>query len=78
MKYLNLFENFDNIVKMQDNDSHWYWIPKEMEDDFYKRCREMDGKEYMDDPDAFDEFIEMYDDYRTGGDPNLKPDIFNK
>ena len=62
--------------KLRDDDSHWYWIPDDMVDDFNKRIKALAGLQYSDDPDAFDEFESKYDQYRTGGDPNNVPAAF--
>lgn len=65
------------VKKVLDHDSHWYWIDENDLFDFNERLKKLEGKEYMDDPDAFDDFIELYDGYRTGGDPDNTPDPFD-
>jgi len=56
--------------KLQDNDFHWYWIPKELVDEFHKR----NDSDY--DSDDFDE--SKYDEYRTWWHPDCIPDFYNK
>lgn len=67
-----------DITKRQDDDSHWYWIPNRLLCEFDNELAEITGIDYMDNPDAFDAFIEKYDKYRTGGDPDLMPDYFKQ
>jgi len=67
-----------NITKIQDNDGHWYWITHNILDEFNLDLYNITGIEYMDNPDAFDIFIDKYDKYRTYGDPDNTPDIFNE
>lgn len=64
------------IEKLQDGEGHWYWIPKDRVNDFEKAVDFLSGKDYLDFEDEFNEFIDAYDKYRTGGDPSLTPDIF--
>lgn len=65
-----------NITKVQDNNSHWYWIPNMLLSEFRNDCDELCGREYMDCPDYFDTFESNYGKYSTGGDPDLMPDFF--
>lgn len=60
----------------QDGDGHWYWIPKVMLTNFDRAVARLDGKDYMDDPDAFDAFMQYYDKYRTLGGEKICPRIF--
>lgn len=48
------------VIATQDDSGHWYVIPNELEQAFYK--------DLQDDSDNFDE---TYGQYRTGGDLNL-------
>jgi len=48
------------VIATQDDSGHWYVIPNELEQTFYK--------DLQDDSDNFDE---IYGQYRTGGDLNL-------
>lgn len=48
------------IEKLQDGDGHWYWIPISEVDRFIIELRELDGIDYMDNPDKFDAFTERY------------------
>jgi len=64
------------ITKLQDSDGHWYWIPNDLVDAFNADEQELSGKDYMDCPDLFDTFSDNYEQYRTGGSPDLMPDIF--
>lgn len=52
------------VVAVTDYDSHWYVIPKELTQDFF---RLLDAGETYE-----NEFIEKYSEYMTGGDLNLK------
>ena len=47
------------VVAVQDDDSHWYVIPKELEDKFHELLESDE-----------DEFIETFSEYMTGGDLN--------
>ena len=64
------------ITKIQDEDGHWYWIPNDILDNFREDLDNISGKEYMDCPNDFDNFIDNYDVYRTLGDPDNMPDYF--
>jgi hypothetical protein len=64
------------IEKRQDGDGHWFWIPVCLIAAFEKDLEGISGIEYMEDPDAFDKFSEKYEMYRTGGSPDLVPDIY--
>lgn len=67
-----------DITKIQDGDCHWYWIPNRLLSEFKNELAEIEGIDYMDNPDAFDDFSEKYDKYRTGGDPDLEPEFFKQ
>ncbi len=56
---------------LQDDDGHWYKVPIELVAEFETALEKTIGLAYMDAPDDFDDFILKYDQYRTGGDPNL-------
>src|SRR5680860_1842452 len=64
------------ITKIQDDDFHWYWIPDCILSAFKLDLKAITGKMYLDNPEAFDEFNEKYGQYRTGGAPDLAPDMF--
>ena len=66
----------DNITKIQDDNSDWYWIPSELIKDFMEDLEKIAGKEYMDCCHYFDYFEDKYNIYKTGGDIGLIPDIF--
>lgn len=68
----------DGITRLQDNDSDWYWIPNKKVREFCSNKKEIEGKEYMDAPEDFDEFTAKWDVYSTGGDPNNMPDYFKQ
>lgn len=53
----------EKYINIQDQDSHWYYIPKSMKEDFLKM--EEEGEK-----DEWEEFNEKYSDYRTGGGPH--------
>lgn len=65
-----------DITKLQDNNGHWYWIPNDKVKDFNNDIEVMSALDYMESPERFDDFSEDYEQYRTGGDPDLMPDIF--
>lgn len=65
------------VKKLQDTDSHWYWIPEELVAGFNQLCEKLSGKMYMDCPDVFDSFSESFEVYSTGGCPNTPPDCFD-
>jgi hypothetical protein len=44
--------------------------------EFDNELNRIKGIDYMDNPDAFDDFNEKYDKYRTGGSPDLMPTYF--
>lgn len=50
--------NYSRVV--QDEDGHWYVIPYKMKDEFDFLLESNE-----------DDFIEVFDSYRTGGDLNL-------
>ena len=52
------------VYAVQDQDGHWYAIPDELKDDFFRE--EENGKE-----DDYTYFEDKYSRYRTGGDLNL-------
>lgn len=49
------------VVAVQDDSSHWYVIPKELEDKFYYLSQ---------DEDLEDDFDIIFNQYRTGGNLN--------
>jgi len=53
------------VIAVQDDSGHWYVIPAELKSEFNKLvdCDE-------DDYDLQNEFMERFDQYRTGGDLN--------
>ena len=53
----------------RDDSSHWYLVPDERLEEFDATMEQLEGKEYMDAPDAFDAFISEFDDYRLDGGP---------
>lgn len=55
--------NLKPVVAIEDQDGHWYVIPKELEDEFIKM--EEEGEE-----DEWEAFNEKFSEYRTGGDLN--------
>lgn len=67
-----------NYKKLQDTDCDWYWVPLEMVDDFKRKNKELEGKEYLDDPYAFDLFHDNFGKFRTGGCPDNKPDYYKE
>jgi len=53
---------FKKVKAKQDYEGHWYIIPNDMDERFEKLLSEGEKSE--------DEFIEAFDNYRTGGDVN--------
>ncbi len=53
---------------VQDDSSHWYVIPYELEDDFYKTDPDIDA-----DDEQWEEFTVKYSKYMVGGDINSVP-----
>jgi hypothetical protein len=51
------------VVAIKDNDGHWYVIPADQKDEFFRLLERGELTE--------DEFIEKFADYMTGGDLNL-------
>ena len=51
----------------RDDDCHWYLVPLDEVDDFDQMSAEMEGVEYMDKPNLFDEFNNRFGDYRVDG-----------
>ena len=74
----NMDTILNNIIKTQDSDGHWYWIPKELIEKFNDILFVIDGKDYMDCSDVFDNFNNIFEKYRTMGDSNLIPDFYKK
>lgn len=64
------------VKRMQDESSHWYWIP-EAKIKFFNNDLDVIGSiDYMDDPQRFDDFEMDYNHYRTGGSPDNPPAEF--
>lgn len=55
----------ENTILVQDDDCHWYRLPRELEEDFYMDLQDEDFA----DSGRFDE---KYGKYMTGGGPNRK------
>lgn len=70
--------DMNKITKTQDwEGDDWYWIPNKLLKQFNADSDKMSSiGEYMDDPDAFDEFEQKYGKYKTGGSPDLVPDFY--
>lgn len=66
------------VVLRQDDDCHWYMIPASEAADFDIASEKLEGKEYMDCPDDFDDFMVVWDNFRTGGAPDLVPDYYSE
>lgn len=58
------------VKALQDESGHWYVIPAEMGEEFYKLMNNH-GKQPALWYEFEEEFIEKFDKYRTGGDLNL-------
>ena len=67
-----------NILKLQDEEGHFYWIPKNTADQFNDDLEFIIGKDYLDCPNEFNNFIHNYEKYRTLGDRDLIPDFYKK
>lgn len=53
----------DKVFVVQDNDCHWYVIPFDLKDEFFKELESGESDEY-------DSFIDKFSQYMTGGDIN--------
>lgn len=51
----------------QDEDSHWYFIPSELLPEFKRLKGLMEGKDYMDAPNVFNDFSGKFGRYMSGG-----------
>ena len=54
-------KNFIPVVVTEDNDGHWYLIPRDLIEQFEKDLEESDE----------DDALEQWSEYMTGGDLNL-------
>lgn len=59
------------VVALQDYDCHWYVIPKDMEEEFYRLQEKVNSDDYPHRYDDEEEFEETFSKYKTGGDLNL-------
>lgn len=57
----------EKYKKVQDNDSHWYWIPNELLEEF-EAWNNMNTE-----TDEFMQLIDKFEDYRTYGHPDETP-----
>ena len=57
-------EKYIKVKAVTDNDGHWFVIPNEIKNKFYK---DLDNEDFVDSG----EFDNIYGKYRTGGDLNL-------
>ena len=64
------------ILKLQDADGHWYWIPQLEAQIFREQKKFLEGKDYMEAPDHFDKFSSRFDKYATGGSSEIPPPCF--
>lgn len=55
--------SLQKVKALKDNNGHWYVIPSELEDNFYKMLEEGEADEY-------DAFNKMFIGYMTGGGVN--------
>lgn len=53
----------EKYINIQDQDCHWYYIPKSLKEDFLKMEEEGEADEW-------EKFNEKYSEYRTGGGPH--------
>jgi len=58
------------VVAVRDDSSHWYVIPLEMKEEFFKLQEKLRSDDYPNRYDDEDEFIEKFSKYMTGGDLN--------
>ena len=56
------------VTAVQDESSHWYLIPSEMKEEFYRLHNQATDDDY----EAQEKFMKNLDQYRTGGDVNGK------
>ena len=66
------------IKKLQDIEGNWYWIPESFIPNFEGVVEKLQGVDYMDASDEYDLFNDVFEKYRTGGSPDLMPDMFNQ
>jgi hypothetical protein len=64
------------VACVTDSDGHWYWIPFDRMEEFMERSHALEGRDYMESPDLYDTFSYRFESYRTLGDTDLKPQIF--
>jgi hypothetical protein len=60
-------------TKEQDSEGDWYWIPENKLIRFQMYIQAMDGAEYSDCPEWFDEFENEFSKYRTNGHKDNRP-----
>ena len=58
------FPKKEKMINIQDDDGHWYYIPKNQKEKFVEMLEEAGEKEDHGD------FINEFDEYRTGGGPH--------
>lgn len=54
----------EKYIPLQDEDSHWFRVPESKVEKFKKMCEEAYQTE------EFDDFIDEFSGYMTGGGPN--------
>lgn len=59
------------VIAAQDDSSHWYVFPAEMNDEWNKMNNELYDSDFEDE-DLIQKFEEKFSKYRTGGDLNNK------
>lgn len=67
-------KNINDFTIIQNNECDWYKIPNNLLKDFIELNDTINSIEYLDNPDAFEEFECKFNQFRTGGDMNNPPD----
>jgi len=61
-------EEYIPVILVQDESSHWYCIPLEMDDEFFNMSEECANNDY--DHNSIAKFTEKFGKYMTGGGVN--------
>jgi len=65
----NLVSSYKRVVITQDDDGHSYIIPYEMKEEFIDLLNKLIECDY-EDAEILDEYVNKFEQYRTGGDIN--------
>lgn len=64
------------IQKLQDDDSHWYWIPLSMVEEFEEDLEYITKNKYYAVGDELEAFTYKYERFRTYGSSDNIPDFY--